>query len=131
MRWTWDPAVDALTIELAPRARAARTTEVLPGMLVDQDAQGRAIAIELLDASARYDRRALERLAAPTTLLSLGEAARAAGLDPTTLRHQIARGRLTAIKRGRDWWVPRESLRTYLVSRGPQGRRSRRRPGRI
>lgn len=41
--------------------------------------------------------------------MTLIEAAATLGVTPTTLRQQIAHGKLRAVKRGRDWWVtPRE-----------------------
>lgn len=41
--------------------------------------------------------------------MTLAEAAKALNVTPDTLRQQIARGKLRATKRGRDWWVtPRE-----------------------
>ncbi len=48
---------------------------------------------------------------------SLGEAARATGLAATTLRNQIHRGRLKAVKIGRNWIVTRASVEEYLASR--------------
>lgn len=56
----------------------------------------------------------------PSDLLTLVEAAKIAGLSPTTLRVQVRNGRLPAEKRGRDWWVTRGALTAYIenVSRG-------------
>jgi excisionase family DNA binding protein len=50
--------------------------------------------------------------------VTLREAAELLGLDPATLRQQIARGSLRAEKRGRDWHVtPREVERYRRESR--------------
>ena len=45
--------------------------------------------------------------------MTLNEAAARLGLDPSTLRHQIANGALRATKRGRDWWVTEAAVREY------------------
>ncbi len=50
----------------------------------------------------------------PSDLLTLAEAAELAGLSPDTLRVQANRGRLKAVKRGRDWWVARKELARYM-----------------
>ncbi len=49
MRIHYDPNVDAMTIELAESA-VADSDEVAPGVIVDLDAEGHVIAIEILDA---------------------------------------------------------------------------------
>lgn len=41
--------------------------------------------------------------------MTVNEAAETLGLSPSTLRAQIANGKLRAVKRGRDWHIaPRE-----------------------
>ena len=56
--------------------------------------------------------------------VTLTEAAEFLGVVPTTLRHQIANGRLRATKIGRDWTVSDEEIRRYAaLSRGRPGRR--------
>ena len=62
----------------------------------------------------------------PKALIPLSTAAARAGLTPATLRQQIRNKRLSAVKWHRTWWVDEASLRDYLRSRAPQGRRSRR-----
>ncbi len=58
------------------------------------------------------------------TLLTLHEAAEIAGIGPGSLRSAIRRGYLRgAVKRGRDWYVDRASLDTYLTHRRPRPRR--------
>ncbi len=125
MLWTYDPTVDALTIEFGGRRRVARTDEVRPGMLLDCDEQGKPIAIEFLDASEQFPRLLLETLPLPRALLPLTTAASRAGLSPATLRQQIRNERLRAVKWHGSWWVDEEDLRQYLDSRAPQGRRGR------
>lgn len=51
----------------------------------------------------------------PSDALTLPEAARIAGLSPVTLRVQIFKGRLQAVKRGRDWYVTRKELERYMA----------------
>lgn len=45
--------------------------------------------------------------------LTLREAAALLGLDPSTLRRQIAAGRLAARRHGRDWFVSRREVARY------------------
>ena len=46
-------------------------------------------------------------------MLSLPEAARTLGLAPSTLRHQIKNGKLTARKVSRDWYLTAEEVERY------------------
>ena len=45
--------------------------------------------------------------------MTLAEAAAVLGITPGTLRWQIKNGKLTATKRGRDWWVTAEEVTRY------------------
>ncbi len=125
MMWTYDPSVDALTILLSEKKKAARTEEVSPGILVDRAANGSPVAIEILDASTHYPVAVLRALPLPTSMIPLTTAAVRSGLNPATLRQQIHRKRLSAIKWHREWWVEPKALASYLSSRAPQGRRAR------
>lgn len=126
MNWSYDPAVDALTITLISGRRPARTDELRPGILCDLDRAGHPVAIEILDASTHFSDRSLSQLPLPEAMLPLSEASRRAGLDPATLRQQIGRKRLRATKHHREWWIEPAALQEYLDSRAPQGRRSAR-----
>jgi excisionase family DNA binding protein len=56
--------------------------------------------------------------------VTVKQAALALGLSPATLRHQIAKGRLRAVKAGRDWDITEDEVRRYKAeSRGHPGRR--------
>jgi len=51
---SYDPEADALFVRLGPEgAKSARTEEVAPGVMLDFDAAGNLIAVEVLDVSAR------------------------------------------------------------------------------
>lgn len=52
-----------------------------------------------------------------TATLTLTEAAQRAGVDPSALRHAIRLGTLTAIKRGRDWFVEPAEIERYIRER--------------
>ena len=45
--------------------------------------------------------------------MTLLEAAAVLGLSPSTLRHQIRNAKLTATKRGRDWWIESAEVERY------------------
>lgn len=124
MRMTYDRAVDALTVSLAPDAASQRTVRAGPHCRVDLDAEGRPVAVEILDASALYPAGALEQLEATGEELGLAAIAAEYGLDPSTLRHQIRNGKLVARKEGREWKIRRAAMETYLDQRAPSGRRA-------
>lgn len=73
---TYDREADALAIDLVENARRARTERLEGGVLLHRDRDGRAIEIEILGASARYPREALEQINSPVEWLTLLEAAR-------------------------------------------------------
>ncbi|HSO42955.1 MAG TPA: DUF2283 domain-containing protein [Rhodospirillales bacterium] len=50
MNVTYDPHTDTLSIVLAPR-EVAESDEDKPGVILDYDAEGRLVGIEILDAS--------------------------------------------------------------------------------
>ncbi|GEM_PF-2645483 len=53
---------------------------------------------------------------------SLSDAAADYGLSSTTLRNQVANGRLVAVKIGRNWCTTAEWMEEYLASRQKPGR---------
>ncbi|HXC25266.1 MAG TPA: DUF2283 domain-containing protein [Gemmatimonadaceae bacterium] len=119
---TYDPAVDALAVELNPNGRSVRTVQLAPGVNVDFDTAGRVLTLEVLDASHHVSRKALEVLPTGAESLTLAEAARESGLSANTLRSLIRNNRLPASKRGRDWYVDATDLFNYLESRDSRGR---------
>jgi uncharacterized protein YuzE len=51
---TYDPEADALYVRIAPKGtEVAETREVQPGVMLDLDAGGRLIGIEVLDVRRR------------------------------------------------------------------------------
>jgi uncharacterized protein YuzE len=57
MRTTYDPEADAMFLWFGPEGMtSARTKEVAPGIMLDFDAGGRVIGIEVLDVSERMTR---------------------------------------------------------------------------
>jgi len=122
MHTTYDIGADALGITFAEGRRGARTQEVAPGVSLDFDADGRLVGLEVMDASWHMPRAVLERLPSAGRYLTLAEAADESGLAPATLRRQINNGRITAVKRGRDWLVDETALVNYLESRDARGR---------
>lgn len=123
IRMRYDATVDALAIEFQPGTRAVRTVTSVPGIHVDFDADGKIVTMEILDASVIVPREYLE-IGSASDYLTLAEAAGESGLAPATLRVQINRGRLVALKRGRDWLVDATALFNYLESRDRRGQRT-------
>lgn len=59
MRTSYDPEADAMFIWFGPEgAKSADTREVAPGIMLDLDADGRVIGIEVLDVRSRMADRA-------------------------------------------------------------------------
>ena len=121
---TYDEEADALAFELISTGKAARTYEIRPDLYVDIDRSGAIVAIEVLQASSKYDAEILSTLPTPGPLLTLNEAARLASLSPATIRKQIHNQRVPATKQGRDWFVSRKDIMAYLKNRSSRGRRS-------
>lgn len=119
----YDRKVDALAIRLRA-GKSARTVHATDDISVDLDADGRAVSIEILNASAHVDPNALAQAAPAGALLSLAEAGRESGLSPSTLRGQIHKGKLKGEKRGRDWVVDATSLENYLEAVESRGQRA-------
>jgi uncharacterized protein YuzE len=56
IKTSYDPAADAMFIWLAPEdAVSVETREVSPGVMLDYDAGGRVIGIEVLDVRERVN----------------------------------------------------------------------------
>jgi uncharacterized protein YuzE len=54
MRISYDPDADAMFVWFAPEGtKSASTTEVAPGIMLDYDAAGNVIGIEVLDIRER------------------------------------------------------------------------------
>lgn len=54
MRVTYDPEVDALSIVLS-EALVEESDEAKPGVILDYDAAGNVVGLEILNASKRVD----------------------------------------------------------------------------
>ena len=54
MKMTYDPSVDVLRIILSETA-IAESDEERPGVILDFDAEGNVVGIEILEASRRVD----------------------------------------------------------------------------
>jgi len=129
MQATYDEKADAMSITLLEADRL-RTVQVSRGVLAHFDRDDRLIEIEIIGASGFYPPAVLERLSSPAELLTLADAAKEFGLSPTTLRNQVLKGKIAAVKSGRDWMVTRAVMMSYLDNRAPSGRQARRKKAR-
>jgi YD repeat-containing protein len=53
MRVIYDPRTDTLSVILREEASVAESDEDKPGVILDYDAQGNLVSLEVLDASRR------------------------------------------------------------------------------
>jgi uncharacterized protein YuzE len=90
MQMRYDAGVDALVIELTPDAASACTVQGAPGVSLDFDAEGRLVAVELLEASWHVPRNVLDELGSADGHALAGVATpavrRSGGLRPTAKR---------------------------------------------
>ena len=63
-----------------------------------------------------------------TRVLTVKEAAEALKTTRQQIRRMIQSGELPAVKVGREWRIPEESVETFLMTCGPGGRRMLCRP---
>ena len=117
MRMTYSAEADAMALWLDPRARSVGTKEIAPGVYADFGRGGRFLGLEILDARRRYPKADFAALPTPAEYLTLREAAAEEKTTPGALRAAIRRGKLAAVKRGRDWHVARHELWNYLENR--------------
>lgn len=129
MKFTYDPEVDALNVELLA-GESARTVELTPNVFADLDANGRLLSVEVLAASESYPPYLIAELRSPEEWLTLKDAAKVSGISATTLRVQLNHGRIQGKKVGREWTITRAALLNYLDSRAPAGKPARAKRGR-
>ena len=108
---TYDSEADALAIYLSDEY-VHETRNIAPGVEVDYDRDGRVLGFEVLGASKKYDMD-WDAFDAPSPYFSLAEGAEILGLSPSTLRHQVHRGVLKAVKVGRNWVVHGDDVFAY------------------
>ena len=70
MRTSFDPVADAFYTRFAPvDAAIGRTEEVAPGVMLDLDASGQLVGVEVLSVSLRDPEPALDVTAPPETTI--------------------------------------------------------------
>jgi len=118
----YDPEVDVLTIYLQdPETLLNHSSEAEPGVLLNYAEDGSLSSIEILDASKRYPPGQLATHSLDE-FIDLRTASKLAAIAPVTLRTQVEKGRLWAIRLGGQWVTTRERLQQYLDSRAKRGK---------
>ena len=117
LKLEYEPEVDILTIYLLGlETPLSHSDEVEPGVILNYAADGSLSSVEVLDASKRYTSGQLAACSVDE-FIDLKTASKLAGIAPVTLRTQVERRRLWAIKLGGQWMTTRERLQHYLDSR--------------
>lgn len=117
LKLEYEPEVDILTIYLQGlETPLSHSDEVEPGVILNYAADGSLSSVEVLDASKRYTSGQLAACSVDE-FIDLKTASNLAGIAPVTLRTQVERRRLWAIKLGGQWMTTRERLQHYLDSR--------------
>ena len=117
LKLEYEPEVDILTIYLQGlETPLSHSDEVEPGVILNYAADGSLSSVEVLDASKRYTSGQLAACSVDE-FIDLKTASNLAGIAPVTLRTQVERRRLWAIRLGGQWMTTRERLQHYLDSR--------------
>ena len=131
MRFMYDPETDILTVDMVEdeevQHRFAKNFRVPgTGAILDLDAEGGVLAIEIMGATKVYGAKALAVLPIEgSEIISLAEAARQGGISIDALKFAAQRGRLGARKIGRNWTTTPRDLYAYLENRKHAGPRSK------
>ncbi|HME20953.1 MAG TPA: DUF2283 domain-containing protein [Acetobacteraceae bacterium] len=68
IKTSYDPEADALSVHFGPEGACVESDEVAPGIILDYDAQGNVVGVEVLDVrmriAGRYPAHARKRAAA-------------------------------------------------------------------
>lgn len=113
----YEPEVDILNIYFQdPDLPLKYSSEAQPGMILNYAKDGSLSSVEILDASKRYPPGQLAAYSLDE-FIDLKTASKLSGIAPVTLRTQVEKGRLWAIKLGGQWITTRERLQQYLDSR--------------
>jgi uncharacterized protein YuzE len=127
----YDPRGDILYVALDTQEgvkarRSAGKKLDTGGAYVDLAADGTILAIEIQDASRRYDQATLDALLAyPDEAISLVEAAKLSGIDAEALKKACQRGTLAGKKIGRNWTTTVGAVTAYKARRKHAGPGSR------
>lgn len=65
MRMHYDPEADAFAVHFAPQGATVESEEVAPGVILDFDAAGQVVGIEVLDVRRRMAARPAAGAEAP------------------------------------------------------------------
>ncbi len=123
LKMEYEPEVDVLTIYFKDTSTLlSHSSETEPGLILNYALDGSLASVETLDASRRYP---VGQLAACSVdeFLDLKKASEISGIAAVTLRTQVERKRLWAIRLGGGWLTTRERLQQYMDSRA-KGKRA-------
>jgi hypothetical protein len=119
--FSWNPDSDVLQVQLVDQSGPVRRIDVTAGVTLCFQRGGMPVGVELRAASTHWPRVQLALLQGP--LLTIPEAAKMARRSPKTISAQIANGKITTVKRGRDRFVTQVELFRYLDRLSPSGRK--------
>ncbi len=118
----YQPEVDVLTIYLQDtETRLSYSSEAGSGVILNYAEDGSLSSVEVLDTARRYPAGQLAACSVDE-FIDLKTASLIAGIAPVTLRTQVEKGRLWAIRLAGQWVTTRERLQQYIGSRSRNAR---------
>jgi len=116
LKMEYEPEVDVLTIYFkSPETTLSHSDETEGGVILNYDADGRLVSVEMLDARQRYPASQLAAVSVDE-FIDLKTASAISGIAPVTLRTQAEKDKLWTIRLAGQWLTTCDRLQQYIDS---------------